>query len=353
MTTGRKKTENISIDKSSLKLSTDNPNKSELIEEFKKTLTNEDFEYEYLDDDKKYIKVLVACRIDLETMTIDARYVAEEPNLMFNVTTDEVDGFLNEKGEFASKELEKGYYNGKEKIEDYNAIFEAIKLSLYLPYYFNHNEEVIIEENIDTNFKKMYSSPITRRKYSNVFGHKYSVKPLYILDLKNVLSPDKIKLRDDLFKVQSNGYWKRLSVGEVGLDKKGNPIHSRTWVNQSLSWFEAKEDDLIVEKESDLFRGKNAGFIYILRNPRMENNIFKIGLTRNEVDDRAKQLSKTSVPDKFYKSQEWNVKDCVKAEQEIHTRLKDYRVDPRREFFKIEYDKAIKVIKEVVDEINK
>lgn len=352
MTTGRKKTSDLSIDKTSINFSNENPNKTELINEIKETLTKEDFEYEYLDEDKNYIKVLVACRIDLETMTIDARYVAEETNLMFNVTTDEVDGFLNTKGEFISKELEDAFKASVDKIAVYDPIFEAIKLSMYLPYFFNQNEEIIIEEILDTDFKSKYNNPISKRKYSNVFGYKCSSKPLYSLDINNVLSPDKIKVRDDLFKVQSSGYWKKLQLDEVGLDKKGNTIHGRTWVSQNLSWFEAKEKDLIIEKESELYKGENAGYIYILRNPTMGNNIFKIGLTRNEVNYRVDQLSKTSVPDKFYKSQEWNVKDCVRAEKEIHSRLNDYRVDPRREFFKIDYDKAIRVIKEVIDEIN-
>ena len=114
-----------------------------------------------------------------------------------------------------------------------------------------------------------------------------------------------------------------------------------------------KQKKKIIKKNADLFKDENAGFIYILRNPTMEKNIFKIGLTKNEVGNRVNQLSKTSVPDRFYKSQEWNVKDCVKAEKEIHLKLNKYRVDPRREFFNIEYDKAIKVIKEVIDEINR
>jgi len=353
MLTGKKKTENLSIDKDSFKFDTHNPNKSEIIDEIKETLKTEEIEYEYLDEDKKFIKVLVAARIDLATMTIDARYVAEETNLMFNVVTDEIDGFLKENGDFISEELKTAYENSREKIEGFNPIFEVIKLSLYLPYFFNSKEDAIVEEVLDTKFKKQFSSPLTKRKFNNVFGFKASTKSLYSIDTDNVLSPDKIKLRDDLFKVQTDGYWKKLGLDEIGLDKKGNPIHGRTWVNQNLSWFEAKEEDLVVEKVTELFKGKNAGFIYILRNPTMDKNIFKIGLTRNEVDDRVNQLSKTSVPDKFYKSQEWNVKDCVKAEKEIHSRLNDYRVDPRREFFKIDYDKAIKVIKEVIDEVNK
>lgn len=353
MTTGRKKTEEIDIDKKSIIFDSSNPNKSKILEEAKESLSKEDFEYEYIDENKEYIKVLVACRIDLETLTIDARYVAEETNLMFNITTDEIDGFLNSRGEFISEDIEKAYFNSLEKIKVYNPIFEAIKLSLYLPYYFNQNEDTIIEENHDTDFKKVNSNPITKRKYRDTFGYKCSIKPLFSLDSNNLFAPDKIKLRDDLFKIQTNGYWKKIPLEDVGLDKKGNPVHGKTWVNQNLSWFEAKEEDLIVKKEIELYSGVNAGFIYILRNPTMDVDIFKIGLTRNEVDERAKQLSKTSVPDKFYKSQEWNVKDCVVAEKKIHERLNDYRVDLRREFFKIKYDEAIKVIKEVVDEINK
>jgi hypothetical protein len=132
----------------------------------------------------------------------------------------------------------------------------------------------------------------------------------------------------------------------------GNPIRGKTWVNQSLSWFQGNEEELIVSKGNEPFTDPNAGFIYILRNPTMENNIFKIGLTRNKVDERAKQLSKTSVPDKFYKCQEWNVKDCVKAESLIHDKLIKYRVDPRREFFQIKYDIAVEVIGEITSQIN-
>ncbi len=353
MTTGKKKTANISVDKNSFKYKTEISNKTGLIKEFQETLKTTEIEYEYLDSEKKYIKVLVASRIDLETMTIDARYVAEETNLTFNVVTDEIDGFLNEKGEFYSQEEKETYGNCAEKAGKYSSIFEAIKFSLYLPYFFNSKEDFIIEETFETHFKKEYNTPFNRRNFRNVYGHKCAIKTLYSLDTKNLLSPDKIKLKDDLFKVQTDGYWKKIGLDEIGLDKNGKSIHGKTWVNKTLSWFEAKEQDLIIEKDNNLFIGENAGFIYILRNPTMEKDIFKIGLTKKEVDERANQLSKTSVPDKFYKSQEWNVKDCIKAEKEIHARLNKFRVDPRREFFKVKYDIAIEVIKEVTDKINK
>ncbi|WP_149241506.1 GIY-YIG nuclease family protein [Dyadobacter sp. 32] len=352
MTTGKRETTDSSENEIEFEFSTDNPNKRALVEEMKERLKNEGNEFEYLDPDKKYIRVLVAGRIDLDTSTIDARYIAEESNLSFRVVTDEIDSFVNNKGEFYSDSMKEAFELSRKEVDNFGAIVELMKFSLYLPYFFNLHEESIVEEVLDTEFKKHYSSPLTKRKYKDTFGAKGSTKSLYSIDKSNIFSPDTIKLRDDLFKIQTSGYWKNLDLEEIGQDKKGNTIHGRTWVHQNLSWFEAKEKDLIVEKAADLFIGENAGFIYIMRNPTMTKNIFKIGLTRNEVDDRANQLSKTSVPDKFYKSQEWNVKNCVTAEKEIHIRLNQYRVDPRREFFNIEYDKAIKVIMEVIDEIN-
>jgi|JI6StandDraft_1071083.scaffolds.fasta_scaffold50805_2 hypothetical protein len=353
--TGKKEIEKKIIDKDLLEFSTDDPDKSRMINEFKENIEKNkiEYEYEYIDKEKKYIKVIVACRMDLDTMTIDARYIAEETNLTFIVVTDEIDIFLNDKGKFISQEEKEAYQSYKTKVNNFNAMFEVAKMSLYLPYFFNLNEKLIKEETLDTNFKKQNSNPITKRKFNDTFGFKSSNKSLFSLDTNNIFSPDTIKLRDDLFKIETSGYWKNLSLDEIGLDKKGTPIHGKTWVNQSLSWFEAKEENLIIKKNADLFKDENAGFIYILRNPTMEKNIFKIGLTKNEVGNRVNQLSKTSVPDRFYKSQEWNVKDCVKAEKEIHLKLNKYRVDPRREFFNIEYDKAIKVIKEVIDEINR
>lgn len=350
--TGKKEVEKLKINKEKYDFDLNNPNKVEMIKEYKESIEGKEFEYEYIDEEKQYIKVIVVCRFDLETMTTDARYVAEETNLMFSVVTDEIDGFLNTKGEFSTQSEKDDFQNIKGRVNDFNAIFEVAKMSLYLPYFFNQNEDLIKEETLETSFKKQNSNPISKKRFNDVFGLKCPNKSVFSLDINNVFSPDTIKFRDDLFKVETSGYWKKIELDEIGLDKKGNQIHGKTWVNKSLSWFEAKEDELILEKNENKYTDANSGYIYVLRNPAMGENVFKIGLTRNTVDERANQLSKTSVPDKFYKMQEWNVKDCVRAEKEIHSKLREYRVDPRREFFRIEFDKIIKVVKEVINEIN-
>lgn len=350
--TGKKENGKMPLKKEDFRFDTTNPNKTELFKDMEKDIKENELEYIYIDEEKKYIKVIVACRLDLDTMTIDARYVAEETNLIFQIKTDEIDGFIDANGNFNSQNNKAAFENSLKEIDNYNSIFETAKMSLYLPYYFNANEEFITEESVETPFKKENASPFNKRKFNDALGFKCSNKSVYAIDSKNILSPDTIKVRDDLFKIQTRGYWKKIPLEQIGLDKKGKPIHGKTWVTQNLSWFEAKEEELIVEKKTNQYSGPNSGFIYILRNPPMGDNIFKIGLTRNNVEDRVSQLSKTSVPDKFYKVQEWNVKDCITAEKLIHEKLDSYRIDPRREFFKIELENAIITIKKIIDELN-
>lgn len=104
-------------------------------------------------------------------------------------------------------------------------------------------------------------------------------------------------------------------------------------------------------KSQNGIKAKNAGFIYLMRNPIFEKNIFKIGLTRRKVEKRAKDLSNTSVPDQFYILSEWFVDDCVIAENRIKEALKKYIVDPKREFFRINHKEAIKIIQEELDKL--
>jgi hypothetical protein len=308
-----------------------------------------------LNDNPKYWKTLAACRFDLDSNTIDARYIAKELENSFNITTDEIYGFLRTDGKFIDSSIESSFKNSRQEIEKYSALFEAAKRALYLPYYFDHfQNDIIVEEHI-TEYRNITKNQIERRKYKNIPSNfKILTKEVYVLNRDNKFSPDRIKLREDLFKVESTGYWKKLNPDEVGQDKNGNQISGKTWITKTQSWFEAKNDELIVSNnEKTPFNTENAGYIYILRNPAMEEDIFKIGLTTLTVDERARQLSKTSVPDKFYKMIEWHVKDCYIAEKQIHQILQNSRIDPRREFFKIKMDDAIKAITQIVEKINK
>jgi hypothetical protein len=80
--------------------------------------------------------------------------------------------------------------------------------------------------------------------------------------------------------------------------------------------------------------------------------LFKIGRTTRTVDIRAKELYNTSSPDKFLIAMRYDVQDCILAEKLIHDKLDSYRINDRREFFKIDFKLANKTILEIINEIN-
>lgn len=98
------------------------------------------------------------------------------------------------------------------------------------------------------------------------------------------------------------------------------------------------------------------GMVYVLTNPAMPG-IVKIGLTtRDRIDDRLKELFKTNVPVPFKCEFACKVDDCRKVESALQIAFKPYRF-PQREFFKIEPEQAIVILKllekiEITDEIN-
>ncbi len=96
------------------------------------------------------------------------------------------------------------------------------------------------------------------------------------------------------------------------------------------------------------------GYIYILQNDSHNPYVIKIGLTRDAPEKRADQIywRGTGVPVKFDIVVAFSVGDCVLAEKQIHQRLDTYRVNPRREFFKINPIVACEVSLETCEAIN-
>ena len=306
-----------------------------------------------LNGDPSLWKVTIACRFDLETETIDIRYVAKDRGDSFIISTDDITGFMRN-GKWLGGTTEELFKNSLKEIEDYNPIFELAKAVLYLPMYFNEKDEDIIEDEQKTQLSNLIKSPLDKKKYNNVNG-KYKIRSRHIwkIDQVNLNFPDTMILRDDNFKIENKGYYQTIDSDKIGMDKKGRPTKGRNWIHQTTSYYEPVQADLIIEKTAEKqFENKNAGFIYIMRNASFEKNIFKIGLTTKTTKERAAQLSGTSVPDNFNLLNEWKVKDCKMAEKKIHEILDRYRVNPRREFFKIDLQEASKVVEQVTTRIN-
>ena len=85
--------------------------------------------------------------------------------------------------------------------------------------------------------------------------------------------------------------------------------------------------------------------IYVLTNPAMPG-LVKIGKTTQlEVDGRMRQLYSTGVPVPFDCAFACQVKDATEVEKALHYAFGNTRINPNREFFKIEADRVISVLK--------
>lgn len=86
---------------------------------------------------------------------------------------------------------------------------------------------------------------------------------------------------------------------------------------------------------------KVPGYLYILTNDSFP--FIKIGVTSLKVEERAKKLFTTGVPTPFNIAYQVFTDEKEQAEQVIHNKLSEYRVNGRREFFNCTVEKAIEV----------
>jgi T5orf172 domain len=85
--------------------------------------------------------------------------------------------------------------------------------------------------------------------------------------------------------------------------------------------------------------------VYVLTNPAMPG-LVKIGKTTNlEIEVRLRQLYGTGVPVPFDCAFACQVKDAHEVERALHFAFGNIRINPNREFFKIEAERVISVLK--------
>jgi hypothetical protein len=86
------------------------------------------------------------------------------------------------------------------------------------------------------------------------------------------------------------------------------------------------------------------GVVYILTNPAMPGFV-KIGKTANNIHDRLRELYTTGVPLPFDCPYACEVDDCDLVENSLHKAFYPNRTNPKREFFEIDPEQAIVILK--------
>ena len=87
-------------------------------------------------------------------------------------------------------------------------------------------------------------------------------------------------------------------------------------------------------------------WVYVLSNPTLPN-MLKIGYTRNHPEERAQQISSSTGVALPYKVEfAFNCFNGFDLEQQVHRKLRSYRVNNNREFFQISLEEVKKTIEE-------
>lgn len=308
-----------------------------------------------LSENCSLFRSIILARIDLDTQTFDARYVYEDWGNSYNGHTDDVSAFIDSNGKFLSQEAEEIVKKMPDVMNQDQALFELCKTCLLLPDYFEAFSEDVRVERHPTDFIKFKNKLKNRKAISIVAGiHKILYRQPYVLFRETRRSPNRTEFLTPEMNIETSGFWKKLPAQSQGEDKNGNPITGRTWVSKTLSWSEksANVSMLSFKRKTGTCRSDNAGYVYVMRSAAHQKDVFKIGLTKRDAETRSKELSRsTSSPDHFLVVQEWYIKDCILAEKLIHEKLKAFRVNPKREYFKAKYSVIFSVIDDVIGEI--
>lgn len=94
---------------------------------------------------------------------------------------------------------------------------------------------------------------------------------------------------------------------------------------------------------------KNFGLVYLLSNPAMPG-IYKIGTTtRSDIAARMNELYTTGVPTRFECVKACWVANCAHVEKALHQAFAPNRINPSREFFRIEPEQVLGIL-ELLDQ---
>ncbi|SHN90827.1 hypothetical protein BHECKSOX_987 [Bathymodiolus heckerae thiotrophic gill symbiont] len=89
-----------------------------------------------------------------------------------------------------------------------------------------------------------------------------------------------------------------------------------------------------------------SNIVYVLTNPSIPD-IVKIGMT-TDLTTRMRSLYNSSVPVPFECYFACTVEDMSFVERQLHDGFDDFRVNPKREFFRVDPERVVSILKMVI-----
>lgn len=309
---------------------------------------------ERLFDNDDYYPLLAMTRIDAKARRIQARYVMHESKGLFRVTTDDPTVMLEPEFFRPGVDINAAFKRAIDELARYRHVFNLLNNFLHFQNFFAKREDDFYIERHPTQLK---TGPQTTfiRKLRGALEAQYIPNYREVMTLAQSTNAASSTIDRMDLKFETSGYWRTIELDKVGADKSGNQIHGKTWVEQRLSWIEAEIASAAENDQTEVARvarEEDIGYIYVMRSPVHLKNVFKVGFTTRDPEDRANDLSSTSgQPDPLVVMQSWRVFEPRRVEQQIHRQLQVQRINSRREFFKANFEMIRRTIENVIENL--
>mgnify|MGYP000226898079 CR=1 FL=1 len=338
-------------------------------------LNTQDSQVVFVDSEKHLVRDLVLCRFNLKTKQLDARCLMRDMDNRYAVLTD-IDETLLVLRDHEAMAERMGY-----ELDKASVIWEVAKTLLLLPSYLAARITVQRVEQRTTKLGLQLQNSLKARRamVPALPEAKVLFRRISAVRVTNPSAPQQLAGRSyspPMFQVQVSGGWRVFAnPNQQGHDTDGNPVLGKTWVRShvrhkdksatpgpkviyiksSLSLARQKIEQYrarVVQKprqqevpvvsswpvttsDDEVLAG---AYVYVMRCPAHGRDIYKVGYTDRDPEQRARELSgKTAAPTPFLVVQAWAVTEGRQAEQAAHQALEAYRLDSNREFFQAGY----------------
>jgi hypothetical protein len=312
-------------------------------------------------------KTVIFGRLDVETGKHLVRYRAREREKSFEIVTDDPAVFYDEAG------AEEHVRNALDVFDEEGVLFNIAEGLCALPAYFAFKITLVREVSKET---RLFSTrPSGGRKPPSTYGKRF--RKVAALEIVNPSTPPALRrYQPPQYQVEVEGFWRRLQDDAMGRGFHGEPVRGRTWVRSHLRWRDRPPRAKTIYVKSSVSAAKaraaalaiskptlqpvdvplqfepppettdvTAGYLYVMRCPLMEGDIYKVGFTAKTPRERAEELSRaTGVPYAFVVVHSWHHENAREVERVAHAALADRRLPSRREFFKAPFDELREII---------
>jgi hypothetical protein len=319
-------------------------------------------------------KTVVFGRFNISTRRYEGRYIGSDNGNHYHIITDDPGAFgVKEVNDLKPSEVDR-LKAAAEELERQGLLFEIAETLFLLPTYFRFRIKLVREQERSTGLVGMTAKQRREIAAAPTYA-KVTIRRIATLEIVDPgRQPLLRKYSPPHFRVEVDGFWRRLLPDTIGKDALGNVVRGRTWVKGHLRWRDRPERTSTIYIKSSIAVAKakaaaiiasdasaiainaelpktvepapsnsdgsgGGGWLYVMRCPLMEDDVYKVGWTSKSPKVRAEELSKaTGVPLSFIVVESWEVANPKLAEKMAHEALVSFRVTAGREFFKASYD---------------